>query len=188
MIIPYAQECRNQASRLTALFQRSIQTITGTFQESRFLYHVGGKFRRFRLAHFQKAYVLEQQSARQGACRQCGTCCNLLFTCPRLTKASNCLAYGTCRPDVCKLFPIDQRDIREVEMCGGKCGFYFTTSASSNRLWSEARESSDASPCEQPNRILYFRKSRRTFSPANEEFQHNGRELKDRLHHHKSAE
>jgi hypothetical protein len=133
MIIPYTQGCLDQASRLTAFFQRSIQTIIGIFQESRFLYHTIGKLRRFRLVHFQKAYVLEQQAARQGACRRCGTCCSLLFTCPRLTKGSKCLAYGTCRPEVCKFFPIDQRDIREVELCGGECGFSFSTSASSHR-------------------------------------------------------
>jgi hypothetical protein len=139
MIIPYAQGCLVQVSRLTAFFHRLIQTVTETFQDSRFLYHARGKLRRFRLAHFQKAYVLEQQSARQGACRQCGTCCSLLFTCPRLTKASNCLAYGTCRPEVCKLFPIDQRDVKEVELCGGKCGFYFSSSASSNHPWDKAQ-------------------------------------------------
>jgi hypothetical protein len=133
MIIPYAQGWIDHAARLAAFSHRSFQTLTGTLRDSRFLYHARGKLRRFRLAHFQKAYVLEQQSAREGACRQCGTCCNLLFTCPRLTKQSNCLAYGTCRPEVCKLFPIDRRDIQEVELYGGKCGFSFPTAAPSAR-------------------------------------------------------
>ena len=135
MIIQYTHRWLDQAARLAAFCQRSIQTITGTFQDSRFLYHAGGKLRRFRLAHFQKGYVLEQRSGREGACRQCGACCNLLFTCPRLTKQSNCLAYGACRPEVCKIFPIDQRDIQEVELCGGKCGFHFSTAAPSTRRW-----------------------------------------------------
>jgi hypothetical protein len=49
----------------------------------------------------------------------------MLFTCLMLTKQGLCLTYGTCRPQSCKIFPIDQRDIDEVDLCGGKCGFRF---------------------------------------------------------------
>ncbi len=103
------------------------QAVIGALEDSRFLYHTGGKSRRFILAHFHKKYVLQQRSSRAGSCRQCGTCCKLLITCPRLTKQSNCFAYGTCRPEVCKIFPIDQRDIEEVALCGGQCGFDFSS-------------------------------------------------------------
>jgi hypothetical protein len=29
------------------------------------------------------------------------------------------------RPDVCKLFVIDQRDIDDVAVAGGQCGYWF---------------------------------------------------------------
>ncbi|TKB28504.1 hypothetical protein FCL47_03200 [Desulfopila sp. IMCC35006] len=100
--------------------------IPEMFQESRFVLHTVGKLRRLVLVHWQKRYVQQQLSARLGACRQCGTCCNLLFTCPMLTKQGHCLVYGKCRPQACKVFPIDQRDIDEVTLCNAQCGFYFS--------------------------------------------------------------
>jgi hypothetical protein len=92
---------------------------------SRFLLHLTGKARRFSLVHFQKQYVQNQLLVRQGDCRQCGFCCNLLYTCPMLTKSGRCIIYGSCRPRSCKVFPIDQRDIDEVNLCGGHCGYHF---------------------------------------------------------------
>jgi uncharacterized protein YdhG (YjbR/CyaY superfamily) len=50
----------------------------------------------------------------------------LLFTCPMLTKQGRCLVYGACRPQACKVFPIDQRDIDEVKLCGAQCGYRFS--------------------------------------------------------------
>ncbi len=135
MILQYTQRWLDLAVRLATFFHRSGQAVTGAFQDSRFLYHTGGKSRRFILAHFHKKYVAEQRSAREGSCRRCGTCCNLLITCPRLTKQSKCFAYGTCRPEVCKIFPIDQRDIEEVALYGGQCGFNFSSEAPPIRPW-----------------------------------------------------
>ena len=114
-----------QTTGLTTFFYRLILTVTQTFQDSRFVLHTIGKLRRFRLVHFQKGYVQIQLSARHGDCHQCGICCNLLFTCPMLTKQGHCLVYGNCRPQACKVFPIDQRDIDEVKLCGGQCGYCF---------------------------------------------------------------
>jgi len=94
-------------------------------RELRFLVHIAGKFRRFFLVHFRKNYTSRQLLVRDGACRQCGTCCNLLITCPMLTKRGSCLIYGICRPQACKVFPIDQRDIDEIELCGRVCGYSF---------------------------------------------------------------
>lgn len=110
----------------TTFCYRLVLAITHVFQDSRFILHTSGKLRRFRMVHFQKRYVHLQLSDRQGACRQCGTCCNLLFTCPMLTNQGHCLVYGSCRPQACKVFPIDQRDINEVELCSGQCGFHFS--------------------------------------------------------------
>ncbi len=93
---------------------------------SRFGLHFVGKIRRLLLVHYRKDYVRQQLAERQGACRQCGTCCNLLFTCPMLTNEGRCLAYGTCRPQACKVFPIDQRDVDEARLAGGQCGYSFS--------------------------------------------------------------
>ncbi len=84
-----------------------------------------GKFRRFFLVHFRPRYVARQVTQRTGSCRRCGRCCALLFTCPMLTCDGLCLAYGRCRPSVCRVFPIDSRDIAEIARSGGKCGFRF---------------------------------------------------------------
>ena len=102
-----------------------IMAVWRNIQDSRFVVHTAGKFRRLWLVHFQKDYVQRQLVAREGACRQCGACCNLLFTCPMLTRLGKCHIYGLCRPQVCKAFPIDHRDIEEVKLCGGRCGHRF---------------------------------------------------------------
>ncbi|HKK01697.1 MAG TPA: hypothetical protein VJ955_05975 [Desulfuromonadales bacterium] len=95
------------------------------FKHSRFLVHATGKIRRFMLVHFRKKYVDRQLILREGDCRQCGTCCDLLFTCPMLSTEGRCFVYGSCRPQACKAFPIDQRDITEAGFCGAQCGFRF---------------------------------------------------------------
>jgi len=83
------------------------------------------KIRRFYLVHFRKEYVRKQLSLRQGQCQQCGRCCSLVYRCPLLTKDGLCITYGKWRPAVCKVFPIDQRDIDEIATLGGKCGYSF---------------------------------------------------------------
>ena len=125
MMSPEMHSRFDQIAELTTFPYRSILSIRQVFHDSRVVLHVSGKLRRFVLVHFRKKYVQRQLSARQGACRQCGTCCNLLFTCPMLTKQGRCLAYGTCRPQSCKVFPIAQQDIDEVELCGKQCGYRF---------------------------------------------------------------
>lgn len=104
---------------------RSASSVTQALGNSRFMLHATGKLRRFCQVHFRKGYVHRQMQSRKGNCQQCGTCCNLLFTCPMLTTGGRCFAYGTCRPQACKVFPINQRDIREVSFCGAQCGFHF---------------------------------------------------------------
>jgi hypothetical protein len=94
-------------------------------KQSRFFIHLIGKFRRVLLVHFGKEYVVGRLLEREGECRQCGTCCHLLFSCPMLTKEKRCLIYNSCRWKVCRVFPIDQRDIDEVALDGGRCGYRF---------------------------------------------------------------
>ncbi len=84
----------DQITALIIFFYRLIFTTAQIFLDSRFVLHTIGKLRRFWLVHFQKKYVQSQLSARHGDCHQCGTCCNLLFTCPTLTKQGRCLVYG----------------------------------------------------------------------------------------------
>lgn len=123
----------DQTGGVAAIFSRPIHTVTHGVQASRFLLHAAAKFRRFWLVHCRKKYVRDQLESRSGACRQCGTCCNLLLTCPMLTVPGRCLVYGRCRPQVCKVFPIDQRDIDEVDLCGGRCGYRFPEKSGARR-------------------------------------------------------
>ncbi|MGE4421693.1 MAG: hypothetical protein AB7D39_05300 [Pseudodesulfovibrio sp.] len=107
------------------LFDRVHTVLVRPVMQSRVFLHAAGKIRRFCLVHFRKEYIHSQLLAREGECRQCGFCCNMLFTCPLLTREGQCVAYGVCRPRSCRVFPIDQRDIDEVGKCGGRCGYRF---------------------------------------------------------------
>ena len=84
-----------------------------------------GKVRRAYLAIFRKAYVRAQMDRRRGACRQCGRCCRLLYRCMFLTDDNRCLIYHKPRAANCELFPIDARDLENVQRL---CGFYFEDS------------------------------------------------------------
>jgi len=86
------------------------------------LSRVNGLTRRLALNYFRKSYVEKQLSRRRGECKQCGKCCELAFSCPFLTKSRRCVIYNICRPRHCKTFPIDQKDIEEID---GECGYYF---------------------------------------------------------------
>jgi hypothetical protein len=83
-----------------------------------------GKIRRFANANFRKAES-PAFSLRRGECNRCGACCELVFKCPFLKKnadgSSTCGIYEN-RPNSCRLFPIEPRDIMEVR---GTCSYYF---------------------------------------------------------------
>ncbi len=96
-----------------------------SIKESRLVIHIAGKLRRVYLVHFRKGYVKRQLKLRKGQCRQCAQCCSLAFTCPMLTRRKLCRTYRKGRWKVCKLFPIDQRDIDDVAISGGQCGYCF---------------------------------------------------------------
>ena len=84
-----------------------------------------GKLRRFVSANFRKDEVIASLALRQGECNRCGACCEILFKCPFLKKhrdgTTTCGIYED-RPNQCRLFPIEKRDIEEVR---GTCSFYF---------------------------------------------------------------
>src|SRR5579883_3369867 len=84
-----------------------------------------GKLRRFVNIQFRKQEVEEALALRRGECNRCGACCEILFKCPFLKKhedgATTCGIYAD-RPEQCRLFPIEARDLAEVR---GSCSFYF---------------------------------------------------------------
>ena len=84
-----------------------------------------GKLRRFVQVRFRKEEVIEALSLRRGECNRCGACCEILFKCPFLKKhddnTTTCGIYED-RPNQCRLFPIERRDLEEVR---GTCSFYF---------------------------------------------------------------
>ena len=84
-----------------------------------------GKLRRFMSANFRKQEVVESLSLRRGECNRCGACCEILFKCPFLKKhmdgTTTCGIYED-RPNQCRLFPIEKRDLEEVR---GTCSFFF---------------------------------------------------------------
>ncbi len=88
-----------------------------------------GKTRRFYLAHFRPGYVRESLARRVGQCDRTGACCHLMFTCPLLdqkTEPVRCSIHEI-KPKVCRLFPIDERDLRDRDIISpdAPCGFTF---------------------------------------------------------------
>jgi hypothetical protein len=88
---------------------------------SKFITGMWGKARRFILCEFFPNYVEMNLSRRYGECKQCGRCCKIVFTCPML-KGNLCRIYYRGRSKVCRKFPIEPRDLKDVD---GKCGYYF---------------------------------------------------------------
>ena len=84
-----------------------------------------GKLRRFVVTNFRKQETIAALSLRRGECNRCGACCELLLKCPFLKKrrdgSTTCGIYEN-RPNSCRLFPIERRDIEEVR---GTCSYYF---------------------------------------------------------------
>jgi hypothetical protein len=84
-----------------------------------------GKIRRFVNTNLRKQEMVAALALRRGECNRCGACCELLFKCPFLKKnpdgTSLCGIYDN-RPNSCRLFPIEKRDIQEVR---GSCSYYF---------------------------------------------------------------
>lgn len=88
--------------------------------------HYRGKIRRFYLSHFRKDYIEDQLKRRKGICNMCGRCCQLGYRCIYLTDDNVCSVYQRhrwLRPVQCAAFPIDSKDMGEMD--NPQCGFYF---------------------------------------------------------------
>ncbi len=83
---------------------------------------LGGKLRRAYLTRLRSHYVREQARRRRGSCKGCGACCRFVFRCPYLGTDNRCIVYDGSRHRNCIAFPIDWRDLRDVNW---QCGFNF---------------------------------------------------------------
>lgn len=90
---------------------------------------VANKIRRFLLCAVSSEYVRRQTAIRQGECVGCGRCCKLVFQCPFLggtDENPRCLIYNSARPNQCAAFPIDERDLADVNYL---CSYSFPDQA-----------------------------------------------------------
>ena len=79
-----------------------------------------GKLRRYYLSHLRKGYISKAKKRRRGSCRQCASCCAVMFKCPYL-RGNKCAIYEN-RFEQCAYFPIDKRDLVFREKI---CGYSF---------------------------------------------------------------
>jgi len=87
------------------------------------------KVRRFLLCTVNTSYIENQQQLREGECVRCGRCCRLVFRCPFLggtEENPTCTIYEQGRPFQCAAFPIDPRDLADVDF---QCGYHFAAPA-----------------------------------------------------------
>ena len=83
------------------------------------------KVRRFVICNLKEDYLKEQEAKRRGECLQCGKCCSLVYRCPFLKGSREniwCQIYHNGRPKQCIAFPIDEKDLADVNF---ECGYYF---------------------------------------------------------------
>jgi hypothetical protein len=88
-----------------------------------------GRLRRMYLATFRPAYVRRSLARRVGHCNRTGACCHLMLTCPLLDERSDPVRcrIQDFKPSVCRLFPIDERDLRDRDIIAPDtpCGYSF---------------------------------------------------------------
>jgi hypothetical protein len=118
----------NRAARKRRSFEERLVAAkrSRTVEDAKFrARQVHGKLRRFVTVNFRKDEVVAALALRRGECNRCGACCEILFKCPFLKKhgdgTTSCGIYDD-RPNQCRLFPIEKRDLEEVR---GTCSFYF---------------------------------------------------------------
>jgi hypothetical protein len=127
----------NSLKLMASMRQRYLRKLTKSDSSSH-LTKVGNKIRRFILCLIGKDYVKEQEKLRFGDCVLCGKCCQLVIPCPFLEGKEeveadhlSCLIYHKGRPPQCVAFPIDERDLADVNF---QCGYYFLDSKGIDNL------------------------------------------------------
>jgi Fe-S-cluster containining protein len=88
-----------------------------------------GKLRRMFLVYIRPAKVNTYLTKRNGECARCGSCCELMFHCPALTKKdglASCKIHDK-RSRVCSTYPLNERDLKDRDLVNKtrKCGFSF---------------------------------------------------------------
>jgi len=87
-----------------------------------------GKLRRLYFIHFRRRHLETAMLGRRGgACRQCGASCRLGYKCFHFDEARRACRVYSHRPTICRVFPIDERDLaeRDAVMTESRCGFLF---------------------------------------------------------------
>jgi len=74
--------------------------------------------RRRYLVYLRPKYVKKQLAARKGSCDGCGgVCCIRTRQCPFVDEKGLCKLYASGKiPKFCKIFPIDEKDIKLAGM------------------------------------------------------------------------
>lgn len=76
------------------------------------------------------ARALQKHYGIKGGCNNCGTSCQLLFTCPHWESETRLCSVYEDRPNICRLFPITPADLRDRDIAAARtgkrsCGFSF---------------------------------------------------------------
>ena len=91
------------------------------------------KVHRIILCFTKIEYVKQQVKIRGGECVNCGRCCKLVFQCPFLGGTEDnyyCTVYDK-RPKPCQAFPLNERDLAEVDYF---CGYDFPSTGTKTDL------------------------------------------------------
>ena len=95
-----------------------------------------GKVRRIvRVYLSPERHRLDPTSTALGSCARCGTSCKLGWQCFFWDKKSGGCSIYTHRPKICRVFPLDQRDIDERNLINRRepCGYRFAEKAGARR-------------------------------------------------------
>jgi hypothetical protein len=95
--------------------------------------HSYGAIRRWALPKVLPEKILNRwQPYRKGECNRCGLCCKIVYRCPFFVEDGNgtaCAIYTDPKhsPPACVVFPIDPKDIQEVQrqIAPAPCPFHF---------------------------------------------------------------
>lgn len=107
-----------------------------------------GTPRRFVWNVFRPGYVQRQLAERNGACRRCGACCQLVVKCPYYTEEKglpSCKIYSKFRFPNCTTFPIDRHDLADRDRvfphvrCGYSWGDASRTAGSGDNVGHDGR-------------------------------------------------